>query len=81
MDELRIAIAVRRPDQKAQKRLNAIHLLLSGGSFQLTLVHSCVKERCLQLWINRFNKAGIGGITYRPRQDVQDLWPTSRSGS
>ncbi len=66
MDELRIAIAC-CPDQKAQKRLNAIHLLLSGGSFQLTLAHSCVKERCLQLWINRFNKAGIGGITYRPK--------------
>ena len=38
-----------------------------GGSFELTLAHSCVKERCLQLWISRFHQSGIGGITYRPK--------------
>jgi len=66
MDELRSAIDC-CPDQKAQKRLNAIHLMLCGGSFELTLQHSAVSERCLQLWIKCFNDAGIDGITYRPR--------------
>jgi len=55
------------PDQKAQKRLNTIHLLLCGSSFELALRHSRVSERCLQVWIARFNDQGIGGITYRPR--------------
>ena len=66
MEELRVAIAC-CPDQKAQKRLNAIHLLLCGGTFDITLAHSCVTERCLQEWICRFNRSGIEGITYRPR--------------
>lgn len=66
MEELRVAIGC-CPDQKAQKRLNAIHLLLCGGTFDLTLAHSCVTERCLQEWICRFNRSGIEGITYRPR--------------
>jgi transposase len=66
MEELRVAIAC-CPDQKAQKRLNAIHLLLCGGTFELTLAHSAVSERCLQTWIKRFNEAGIDGITYRPK--------------
>lgn len=66
MEELRTAIGC-CPDLKAQKRLNAIHLLLCGGTFDLTLAHSCVSERCLQVWICRFNRTGIEGITYRPR--------------
>jgi transposase len=66
MEELRVSIAC-CPDHKAQKRLNAIHLMLCGGSFELTRAHSAVSERCLQLWIKCFNKAGIDGITYRPK--------------
>lgn len=66
MEELRVSIAC-CPDQKAQKRLNAIHLLLCGGTFDLTLAHSGVSERCLQVWIKRFNQSGIDGITYRPK--------------
>lgn len=66
MEELRVAIDC-CPDQKAQKRLNAIHLLLCGAEFELARVHSGVSERCLQKWISRFNEMGIEGITYRPR--------------
>lgn len=44
-----------------------MHLLLCGGTFELTQVHSRVTERCLQLWITRFNEQGIDGITYRPK--------------
>lgn len=66
MAELRIAIDC-CPDQKAQKRLNAIHLLLCGGTFELTRAHSSVTDRCLQKWIECFNSRGIDGITYRPR--------------
>ena len=55
------------PDRKAQGRINAILLLLCGGSFDLTQAHAGVSERCLQLWIKRYNEAGIDGITYRPR--------------
>lgn len=66
MEELRIAIDC-CPDQKAQKRLNAIHLLLCGGTFELTRAHSGVTARCLQKWIECFNSRGIDGITYRPR--------------
>jgi transposase len=55
------------PDQKAQKRLNAILLLLCGGSIELTIAHAGVSIRCLQLWIRHFNQSGIDGITYRPR--------------
>lgn len=55
------------PDQKAQKRLNTIHLLLCGSPFELALRHSRVSERCLQKWIQCFNQRGIDGVTYRPR--------------
>jgi transposase len=66
LDELRQACDC-CPDRKAQKRLDAVHLLLCGGTFELTMQHSGVSERCLQLWIKCFNDAGIDGITYRPR--------------
>jgi transposase len=72
MAELRVAIAC-CPDQKAQKRLNAIHLLLCGGSFELTMAHSAVTERCLQVWVKRFNASGIDGITYRPKSGRKRL--------
>lgn len=55
------------PDRKAQGRINAILLLLCGGSFELTQAHAGVAERCLQLWIKCFNDAGIDGITYHPK--------------
>lgn len=54
------------PDQKAQKRLNTIHLLLCGSAFELARKHARVTERCLQKWISRFNQGGIDAITYRP---------------
>lgn len=41
--------------------------MLCGGSFELTQAHSCITERCLQLWIERYNSGGIEAITYRPR--------------
>jgi len=44
-----------------------MHLLLCGVSFEHVLKHSRVSERCLQLWISRFNSMGVDGITYRPR--------------
>ena len=31
------------------------------------MAHSDVSERCLQVWIKRFNQAGIDGVTYRPK--------------
>lgn len=46
--------------------MRAIHLLLCGGSFELTQKHSRVTERTLELWISRFNSSGIDGLTYRP---------------
>ncbi len=55
------------PDQKAQQRLNTIHLLLCGGTFELARKHARISERCLQLWISRFNDQGIDGVTYHPR--------------
>ena len=55
------------PDQKAAKRLNAMLLMLCGGSVELTLAHAGVSLPCLQLWIRRFNQSGIDGITYRPK--------------
>jgi transposase len=55
------------PDGKAFKRLNIIHLLLVGGTFQLALRNSRIKERTLRLWISRFNSQGIDGLIYRPR--------------
>jgi transposase len=66
LDELSLAIDC-CPDQKAQARLNAIHLLLCGATFELVLKHARVKERTLQLWINRFNAQGIDALTYRPK--------------
>lgn len=36
-------------NRKALKRLNAMHLLLCGVSFELVLKHSRLSERCLQL--------------------------------
>lgn len=54
------------PDGKAFRRLNTIHLLLVGGSFELALRNSRVKERTLRLWISRFNERGIEGLAYRP---------------
>jgi len=47
--------------------MDAIHLLFCGVSFELVLRHTRVSERCLQLWISRFNSMGVDGITYRPR--------------
>ena len=41
--------------------------MLCGGTFDLARQHAGVSERCLQLWIKRFNDAGIDGITYRPK--------------
>ncbi len=41
--------------------------MLCGGTFDLAKQHAGVSERCLQLWIKRFNDAGIDGITYRPK--------------
>lgn len=67
LDELQLAISC-CPDKKAIKRLNAIHLLLCGATFELTRAHNHISERCLQEWIRRFNSLGIDGITYRPRQ-------------
>jgi transposase len=55
------------PDGKAYRRLNAIHLLMIGVSYEHVLHNSCVGERTLRLWISRFNEAGIDGLTYRPR--------------
>lgn len=66
LEELRVAVAC-CPDHQAQICLNAILLLLCGGSFTLTLKHSAVSTRCLQSWIKRFNDSGIDGITYRPK--------------
>jgi transposase len=66
------------PDQKARQRLNAIHLLLCGGTFELTLKHSRATERCLQMWISRFNDQGIDGITYRPKTGRPRLLTTAQ---
>jgi transposase len=54
------------PDGKAFRRLNAIHLMLIGASYELVLRNSRVKERTLRLWISRFNQRGIEGLAYRP---------------
>ena len=53
-------------DKRERRRLRAIHLLLCGGSFELTRAHSRVSERALEIWIARFNEFGIDGLTYRP---------------
>jgi len=67
LEELELAIDC-CPDQKAQKRLNTIHLLLCGATFQLALKHARVSERCLQKWIQCYNQRGIDGITYKPKK-------------
>jgi len=54
------------PDGKAFKRLNAMHLLLLGASYEVVLRNSRVKERVFRLWISRFNSQGIDGLAYRP---------------
>jgi len=54
------------PTAKAFRRLNTIHLLLVGASYEVALRNSRVKERTLRLWISRFNQRGIEGLTYRP---------------
>ncbi|MBC7819312.1 MAG: IS630 family transposase [Planctomycetaceae bacterium] len=54
------------PDGKAFKRLNAIHLLLLGAAYQLVLRNSRVSGRTFRLWVARFNRLGINGLTYRP---------------
>lgn len=55
------------PDGKSYRRLNAIHLLLIGVGYDL-VVRNCGRgDRCLRLWISRFNEQGIDGLTYRPR--------------
>lgn len=54
------------PDGKAFRRLNAIHLLLVGATYEVVLRNSRVSERTLRLWISRFNSRGIDGLTYRP---------------
>lgn len=55
------------PDGKSFRRLNAIHLLLIGVNFEHVLRNCGRGERCLRLWISRFNQQGIDGLTYRPR--------------
>ncbi len=54
-------------DNKAFRRLNAIHLLLVGASYDIVLLNSRVSDRMLRLWISRFNSQGIDGLAYRPR--------------
>ncbi len=54
-------------DNKAYRRLNAIHLLLIGASYEIVLRNSRVCCRMFRLWISRFNAQGIEGLTYEPR--------------
>ncbi|MFT3992303.1 MAG: IS630 family transposase [Luteolibacter sp.] len=54
------------PDGKSYRRLAAIHLLLIGVSFDHVLRNSRRSERCLRLWICRFNTQGIDALIYRP---------------
>ena len=54
-------------DHKVFRRLNAIHLLLIGASYNIVLRNSRVCERMLRFWISRFNTQGIDGLIYRPR--------------
>lgn len=55
------------PDGKSYRRLNAIHLLLIGVAYDHVLRNSGRSERCLRLWISRFNEQGIDGLIYHPR--------------
>jgi len=41
--------------------------LLIGVSFEHVVRNSCRTERCVRLWIERYNKMGIDGLIYRPR--------------
>jgi transposase len=41
--------------------------MLCGGGFHLAKEHAGVSERCLQVWIKRFNESGVDGITYKPK--------------
>lgn len=55
------------PDNKAFRRMNAIHLLLIGVPYPLVLRNSRVSDRMLRYWIGAFNSAGIDGLVYKPR--------------
>lgn len=66
MEELELAMDC-GPDHKAFRRMNAIHLLLIGVSFEHVIRNSRISERTLQLWISRFNELGIDGLAYRPK--------------
>lgn len=55
------------PDNKAFRRMNAIHLLLIGVPYPLVLRNSRVSDRMLRLWIAAFNSSGIDGLAYKPR--------------
>lgn len=55
------------PDGKSYRRLNAIHLLLIGVAYELVLRNCGRGERCLRLWISRFNEQGIDALIYRPK--------------
>ena len=54
-------------DQKAFKRLNAIHLLLICAAYEVVQRNSRVSLRTFRLWISRFNQSGIDGLSYRPQ--------------
>lgn len=55
------------PDNKAFRRLNAMHLLLIGTPYHLVLRNSRVTDRMLRFWICSFNSKGIDGLTYKPQ--------------
>ena len=65
LDELELAMDC-GPDGKGFRRLNAVHLLLVGASYEAVLRNSRVSKRTFRLWISRFNQQGIDGLTYRP---------------
>lgn len=50
--------------------------MLCGAEFELTQKHSRVSERCLQLWISRFNQEGIDALTFRPKTGRPRSVPT-----
>lgn len=52
--------------------------MLCGGTFELARKHSRVSERCLQMWISRFNQQGIDGVTYRPKSGRPRVIPPER---
>lgn len=54
-------------DEKAFKRMNAMHLLLIGTPYELVLRNSRVSDRTLRWWIQCFNQLGVDGLTYKPR--------------